>query len=140
MKVLGIDYGDKSIGLAIFDVDIGFIYPLKTIFRKRKNILRKSLVEIENIVNINDIKKIVIGIPLNVDGSISYRVEETKKFYEKLKIRLSHQIDILFEDERFTTIEAKEKLAYKKMNKTEQKLYVDQIAACLILENYKNRR
>ena len=138
VKILGIDYGDISIGLAIFDIQIDFIYPVKTIFRKRKNALRKSLVEIEKVISENNIEKIVIGLPLNADGSESNRVKETKEFGEKLKNRISGDIVILFEDERWTTLEAKEIIAYKKLEKAEQKKYIDQIAASLILENYKN--
>ncbi len=139
MKILGIDYGDMSIGLAIFDTQIDFIYPVKTIFRKRKNVLRKSLVEIEKIINENNIEKIVIGLPLNADGSESKRVCETKEFCEKLKNRISENIIVLFEDERWTTLDAKEIIAYKGLKKEEQKKYIDQIAASLILENYKNK-
>lgn len=108
------------------DVKIDFIYPVKTIFRKRKNALRKSLVEITKIINENNIKKIVIGLPLNADGSESERGKETKEFGKKLKNRISENIDILFEDERWTTIEAKELNSYKKIGKVEQKKYIDQ--------------
>ena len=139
MKILGIDYGDMSIGLAIFDTQIDFIYPVKTIFRKRKNVLRKSLAEIEKIINENNIEKIVIGLPLNADGSTGKRVCETKEFGEKLKNRISENIIVLFEDERWTTLDAKEIIAYKGLKKEEQKKYIDQIAASLILENYKNK-
>ena len=79
-KILGIDYGDFSIGLAVFDLENDFIYPLKTIFRHKANVLRASLREIVEIVLNEGICKIVVGLPLNFDGSEGNRVEKVKAF------------------------------------------------------------
>lgn len=139
MKILGIDYGDFSIGLAILDLDLDFIYPIKTIFRKKENVIRKSLAEIENIINENNIKKVVIGLPLNMDGSEGIRVEKTKNFSNKLKIRMP-DIEIIFEDERLTTYEAKEILYENNIKKENHKKQIDQVSAMLILESFKERK
>ncbi len=136
MKILGIDYGDLTIGIGIYDDSVDFIYPLKTIHRKRKNVLRKSINELCDIVLENNIKKIVIGLPLNADGTEGQRVVETNFFVEKLKNRIK-DVDYIMVDERWTTIDAKELIAYKKYDKKEMKEKIDQVAACLILKKYK---
>ena len=77
MKILGIDYGDISIGLAIFDIQIDFIYPVKTIFRKRKNALRKSLVEIEKVISEYSIYGIILMNENNpiINKSVSFLIK-----------------------------------------------------------------
>lgn len=137
-KILGIDYGSLTIGLAIYDVETDFIYPLKTIKRPRENILRESLREIADIIDKEKISKIVIGFPLSMDDSTNDRTELTKSFAEKLKLRISPDIEILFQDERLTTIEAKEILDMHNRKLKDQKKDIDQIAAMIILEEYKN--
>ena len=94
-KILGIDYGSLTIGLAIYDVDTDFVYPLKTIKRPRENILRESLREISDIVDKEKISKIVIGFPLSMDDSTNDRTELTKSFADKLKLRISPDIEII---------------------------------------------
>ena len=137
-KILGIDYGSLTIGLAIYDVETDFIYPLKTIKRPRENILRESLREIADIIDKEKISKIVIGFPLSMDDSTNDRTELTKSFADKLKLRISPDIEILFQDERLTTIEAKEILDMHNRKLKDQKKDIDQIAAMIILEEYKN--
>ena len=137
MKTLGIDYGNYSIGLAIYDDSIDFIYPLITLFRKKENIIRKSLVEIEKIIISENIKNIVIGLPLNMDGSASYRVEKTVNFATKLKNRIDKNIPIIYQDEKLTTIEASEILNMNNVKKVDYKKNIDQIAAMVILNDYK---
>ena len=137
-KILGIDYGSLTIGLAIYDVETDFIYPLKTIKRPRENILRESLREISDIIDKEKISKIVIGFPLSMDDSTNDRTELTKSFADKLKLRISPDIEILFQDERLTTIEAKEILDMHNRKLKDQKKDIDQIAAMIILEEYKN--
>lgn len=148
-KILGIDYGDFTIGLAIFNLENDFIYPLKTIFREKANVLRKSIREIVNIVKSEEIGEIVIGLPLNADGSSGERVEKVKNFAHMLENGLTntsvavdsrgefHEPKIHFQDERLTTVEAKEILASMGVKKTEQKKLVDQIAAEIILQDYR---
>ena len=83
-KILGVDYGDFTIGLAIFDLETDFIYPYKTIFRAKANVLRKSIREIIDIVKTENITDIVIGLPLNADGTEGDRVEKVKNFAHML--------------------------------------------------------
>ena len=141
-KILGIDYGDFTIGLAIFDVETDFIYPYKTILRKQANVLRKSLREIIDIVDKEKITKIVVGNPLNLDGTTGERVEKVKIFVKMLNDKLSQlennsHITIHFQDERLTTKEASEILSSRGIKKSEQKQLIDQVAAEIILTDYK---
>lgn len=137
-KILGIDYGSLTIGLAIYDVDTDFVYPLKTINRPRENILRESLREIAKIVEKEKIIKIVIGFPISMDDSTNDRTELTKSFADKLKLRISQDIDIIFQDERLTSVEAKEILNMNNRKLKDQKKDIDQIAAMIILNDFKN--
>ena len=138
-KILGIDYGSLTIGLAIYDVDTDFVYPLKTIKRPRENILRESLREISGIVDKEKISKIVIGFPLSMDDSTNDRTELTKIFADKLKLRISPDIEIIFQDERLTSVEAKEILDMNNRKLKDQNKDIDQIAAMIILNDYKSK-
>ena len=137
-KILGIDYGSLTIGLAIYDVETDFIYPLKTIKRSKENILRESLREIADIIDKENISKIVIGFPLSMDDSTNDRTILTKSFADKLKLRISKDIDIVFQDERLTSVEAKEILDKNNRKLKDQKKDIDQIAAMIILKDYKS--
>lgn len=136
-KILGIDYGSLTIGLAIYDVETDFIYPLKTLKRARENIIRENLREIENIISNEKITKVVIGFPLSMDDSTNERTELTSKFADKLKSRISEDIDIVFQDERLTTEEAHEVLNLNNRKLKDQKKDIDQVAAMIILNEYK---
>lgn len=143
-KILGIDYGDFSIGLAIFDLETDFIYPLKTIFRAKANVIRKSIREIIEIVKAEKVTDIVVGLPLNADGTEGERVEKVKTFAKSLASHLALSdcestvsIPIAFQDERLTTVEAKSILQERGIKKTEWKKNIDQIAAEIILADYK---
>ena len=166
-KILGIDYGDFSIGLAIFDLETDFIFPYKTIFRDKANVLRKSVREIVEVVKIENITDIVIGLPINADGTEGERVEKVKNFARMLKNGLInanvvgenacgalctgelsepirkgelYEPQIHFQDERLTTVEAKSILAERGIKKKEWKKTIDQIAAELILQDYKQAK
>lgn len=140
-KIIGIDYGDFTIGLAIFDLETDFIYPFKTVYREKSNILRKSVREIVKIIETENVTDIVIGLPLNADGSEGDRVEKVKNFAKMLSNGLMNsnksQIPINFQDERLTTVEAKSILKDKGIKQTEWKKNIDQIAAEIILQDYK---
>lgn len=147
-KILGIDYGDFSIGLAIFDLETDFIFPYKTIFRDKANILRKSIREIIEIIKVENTTDIVIGLPLNADGTEGDRVEKVKNFSHMLENGLvnaetiegkscEYSIPIYFQDERLTTEEAKTILAERGIKKNEWKKTIDQIAAEIILQDFR---
>ena len=155
---MGIDYGDFTIGLVIFDVETDYIYPYKTIYRDRANVLRKSIREIVEIVDKENITDIVIGYPINMDDTEGDRVEKVKKFKTLLEHKLGtpvvenrrgktvqwtvfhcEPVRIHLQDERLTTKEARELLKSHGIKKADEKKYIDQVAAEIILQDYKRK-
>jgi putative Holliday junction resolvase len=134
MIILGLDYGSKTVGVAITDALGLTVLPVTTIKRDRESKLRKTLAEIEALVEERRVEKIVLGLPLNMDGTEGERVEHTRDFAEKLRLRVT--VPIEFTDERLTTMEAAEILDENGIPRCEQKKVIDQVAAQLILEQY----
>ena len=134
MRILGLDYGSKTVGVAITDPMGITVQPLKTIVRDRESALRKTLKEIQQIVEENDVEKIILGLPLNMNDTEGDRARFTREFAEKLRLRVS--VPIEFEDERLTTMEAAEILDESGVKRSKQKKVIDQVAAQLILEQY----
>lgn len=134
MRILGLDYGSKTVGVAMTDVLGMTVQPYKTIQRDRESKLRPTLSEIAEIVEQYQIEKIVMGLPLNMDDTEGDRASKTRDFAEKLKLRVA--VPIEFTDERLTTMEAEEILDQSGIPRSEQKKVIDQVAAQLILEQY----
>ena len=134
MRILGLDYGSKTVGVAMTDALGMTVQPYKTIQRDRESKLRQTLSEIAEIVEQYQIKKIVMGLPLNMDDTEGDRAAKTRDFAEKLKLRVA--VPIEFTDERLTTMEAEEILEQSGIPRSEQKKVIDQVAAQLILEQY----
>lgn len=134
MRILGLDYGSKTVGVAMTDALGMTVQPYKTIQRDRESKLRQTLSEIVEIVEQYQIEKIVMGLPLNMDDTEGDRAAKTRDFAEKLKLRVA--VPIEFTDERLTTMEAEEILDQSGIPRSEQKKVIDQVAAQLILEQY----
>ena len=136
MRKLGIDYGDARVGLAITD-ELGItVQGLETIHHNGndKIVLRR----LEEIFNQYKIDTIVIGLPINMDGTKSERVEVTEKFIHKLKCKFN-KTKIEKIDERLTTVAAHRTMNYLNINKYEKRNIVDTISAVYILETYMNK-
>lgn len=134
---MGIDYGYARTGIALTD-ELGITAQgLETIVSdgNDKIILRK----LAEIFEQYDIKTIVIGNPINLDGSESERSKETDKFIHKLKSRFNDK-EIVKVDERLTTVEAHRTMNYLGLKNKKKKDIVDTIAAVYILESYINRK
>ena len=136
-RIMGLDYGSKTIGVAISDALGLTAQPLETIERSGENKLRRSLARIAEIVREKDIKKIVVGLPINMDGRSGERAALTLEFVEKLKLRVD--IPIVMQDERLTTVEADEILDESGVKKQDRKQFIDQIAAGIILKEYMEK-
>ena len=134
MRILGLDYGSKTVGVAMTDALGMTVQPYKTIQRDRESKLRQTLSEIAEIVEQYRIEKIVMGLPLNMDDTEGDCAAKTRDFAEKLKLRVA--VPIEFTDERLTTMEAEEILDQSGIPRSEQKKVIDQVAAQLILEQY----
>lgn len=133
MRKLGIDYGDARVGIAISD-ELGITAQgLETIHHnKNDKIVLKRLEEIMNSYNIDTI---VIGIPINMNGTKSERVEITEKFIHKLKCKFN-KVKIERIDERLTTVAAHKTMNLLNINKNKKRNIVDTISAVYILETY----
>lgn len=147
MKLICLDYGSKSIGIAKADTDLKIATPIKTIFRARENVLRASISEIINIVIEEKADIIVIGLPLYADGNESEQTSKVRDFAMVFSNRLKNKIandnialnpKVDFQDEFYTTKMASEILNENGKNKKDHKETIDQVAACLILEEYMN--
>ncbi|MCI8405024.1 MAG: Holliday junction resolvase RuvX [Clostridia bacterium] len=133
MRILGIDYGDARVGVAVSDL-LGFMAQgVKTIKNTSKKILFSELKEI-----IDEYKpeKIVIGLPKNMDGSEGFRVDATHKFADKLKE--IYNGEIIFWDERLSSMGASRYLNETNTRGQKRKNVLDTVAACIILEGYLN--
>ena len=136
MRKLGIDYGDSRVGIAITD-ELGItVQGLETMHHKGND--KIVLKRLEEICNQYAIDTMVIGLPLNMNGTSSERVEITEKFIHKLKCKFN-KIKIEKIDERLTTVAAHKTMNYLNINKREKKNTVDTISAVYILETYMNK-
>ena len=136
MRKLGIDYGDARVGVAITD-ELGItVQGLETIHYSGND--KVVLKRLEEICNQYEIDTIVVGVPFNMDGTKSERVEITDKFIHKLKCKFN-KIQIETVDERLTTVAAHRTMNFLNINKHEKKNIVDTISAVYILETYMNK-
>ena len=136
MRILGIDYGEARVGLAITDPLNITAQGLETIQRNNsdKIILRR----LDEILEQYQISTIVVGMPLNMNGSISERAKITQDFIHKLKCKYN-QLKIETIDERLTTVEAHKTMNFLEVSKNKKKNIVDTISAVYILETYINK-
>ncbi len=135
MRILAIDYGDKRIGLAISDALKITSQPLKTI-QNQDDI--QVLEEIQAIIKEYNISLIVLGLPLNMDGSEGFRVEATKDFKKVLEKEFA--IPIVLEDERLSTAEVEKVLLSGDVSRAKRKETRDKLAASIILRKFLNKR
>ena len=134
MRVLGLDYGSKTVGVAVTDPLGLTAQPLETIVRKEENKLRRTLARLEALCREYEAERIVLGLPLNMNDTEGERAQKTRAFGEKLKLRTG--LPVVYEDERLTTAEAEEILREAKVPAGERKQYLDKMAASLILRSW----
>ncbi len=137
MRIMGLDYGSKTVGVAISDELMLTSQGKEIIRRKEENKLRRTLARIEELIQEYGVEKIVLGLPLNMDGSVSERSELCLEFKDKIERRTG--IPVIMQDERLTTVEADEIMDEVGIrDRKERKGYVDMIAAQIILQDYLN--
>ncbi|HSH35864.1 Holliday junction resolvase RuvX [Schnuerera sp.] len=133
--MMGLDVGDKTIGVAISDPLLFTAQGLKTIFRESN---KKDIKQIEEIIKEYHITKIVVGLPKNMNNTIGAQGEKVLDFVDKLKNRVN--IEIILEDERLTTVSAKRILLEGDVSRKNRKKVIDKVAATYILQNYLDRK
>ena len=137
MRVLGIDYGDSKVGLAITDALGITAQGLETVVHKGND--KIFLKRLDEIMAEYEIGVIVVGMPYNMDGTKSVRAEATEKFLHKLKCKYN-KIQLETIDERLTTVAANKTLNFLEVNKRKKKMIEDTVAAVYILETYINKK
>ena len=141
MRVLGLDYGTKTVGVAVSDPLKITAQPLETIERKSAGKLRQTLARIEAIIEEygaagpqEKIEKIVLGYPKNMNNTEGDRCEATVSFKDDLERRTG--LEVVLWDERLTTVEAERILMDSGVRRENRKTYIDKMAAAVILQNY----
>ena len=136
MRILGIDYGEARVGIAITDELKITAQGLKTINYNSND--KKLLAELDKIIEQYNIETIVVGMPILLNGDKSKRAEITEKFIHKLKCKYN-KIKIESIDERLTTVQAHKTMNDLEINKNKKRDLVDTISAVYILETYMNK-
>ncbi|MBO6242621.1 MAG: Holliday junction resolvase RuvX [Butyrivibrio sp.] len=138
MRIMGLDYGSKTVGVALSDELLLTAGAKEIIRRKEENKLRRTLARIEELIEEFGVEKIVLGLPVNMDQSPSVRSELCLEFKDKIERRTG--IPVVMWDERLTTVEADEIMDEAGIRGRERKEYVDMIAAQIILQDYLDNR
>ena len=134
MRVLGLDYGSGTVGVAVSDELCITAQGLEIVRRESEKQLRKTLRRIEEIISEYKVEKIVLGFPKNMNNTVGERGEKTLEFKEMLERRTG--LEVVLWDERLTTVAAARAMMEVGVRRENRKKYVDQIAAALILQGY----
>ena len=134
MRVLGLDYGSKTVGVAVSD-PLGYTAQgIEIIRRKSENKLRQTLARIEELISEYQVEKIVLGLPKNMNNTMGDRAVKSLEFRDMLERRTG--LPVIMWDERLTTVAAQRVLIEAKVRRENRKEYVDELAAIFILQGY----
>lgn len=136
-RVMGLDYGSVTVGVAISDSLLITAQGVETIHRKQENKLRQTLARIEELINEYEVDSIVVGYPKHLNNTIGDRAVRSEEFAEKLRQRTG--LEVVLWDERLTTVAAHQVLSQTKMNHEDKSKVVDKLAAVLILQGYLDK-
>ncbi len=134
MRILGLDYGTKTVGVAVSDELLITAQGVEIVRRKAPTKLRQTLARIDELVNEYGVEKIVLGYPKNMNNTEGERCERTKEFKEMLEKRTG--LEVVLWDERLTTVSADNAMMEMGIRRENRKEYVDEIAAIFILQGY----
>ena len=137
-RLLGLDYGSKTVGAAATDTLGLTVQPVETIVRKEEKKLRRTLARIETLCREMEIGVVVVGLPLNMDDTEGERAAAARSFGEAVERRTG--LPVYYEDERLTTLAADEILDETGFARKDRKEVIDQLAAVLILESFISRK
>ena len=131
---MGLDYGSKTVGVAVSDPLGLTAQGIETIERKEENKLRRTCARIETLIKEYGVEKIVLGFPKHMNNDIGERAEKTLEFRDMLTRRTG--LEVIMWDERLTTAEAERTLIESSVRRENRKKYIDKIAAVFILQGY----
>jgi putative Holliday junction resolvase len=138
MRIMGLDFGAKTVGVAISDQLLITAQPIETITRKDEDKLRKTCARIETLIKEYEVHKIVIGLPKHMNNDIGIRAEKSIEFGEMLHRRTG--LEVVMHDERMTTTSAERVLIESNVRREDRKQYIDKVAAVFILQGYLDRQ
>ncbi len=134
MRIMGLDFGSKTVGVAVSDPLFVTAQGVEIIRRKSPGKLRQTLARIEELIAEFEVDKIVLGYPLNMNNTEGERCEKTKEFEELLERRTG--LPVILWDERLTTVAADRAMMEGGIRREDRKQYVDKLAAVFILQGY----
>ena len=138
MRIMGLDYGSRTVGVALSDELLLTAQGKEIIRRKEENKLRRTLARIEELITTYGVEKIVLGLPVNMDMTPSERSQLCLEFKDRIERRTESPVRMW--DERLTTVAADEIMDELGIKGRERKEYVDMIAAQVILQDYLDNR
>ena len=138
MRIMGLDYGSKTVGVAISDPLGITAQGIEIIRREKETKLRQTLARIEALIKEYQVESIVLGFPKNMNNTIGDRAEKSLAFKEMLEKRTG--LDVVMWDERLTTVEANRTLMEGKVRREDRSKYVDMLAAVYILQGFLDSR
>ena len=132
MRIMGLDFGSRTVGVAVSDGLLLTAQGLEIVRRESENKLRKTLARIEEIIKEYEVEKIVLGYPKNMNNTEGERCAKTVEFKEMLERRTG--LEVVLWDERLSTVAADRLMIESGVRRENRKKYVDQIAATFILQ------
>lgn len=138
MRIMGLDFGSKTVGVAVSDALLLTAQGVEIIRRKEENKLRRTLARIEALIQEYEVEELVLGMPKHMNGTEGVRAELTEEFREKLERRTG--LPVFLWDERLTTVSADRTMMEAGIRRENRKEYVDMLAAVFILQGYLDRR
>lgn len=138
MRIMGLDFGSKTVGVAISDALLLTAQGVEIIRRQEENKLRRTLARIEELIVEYEVEEIVLGLPMNMNATEGERAVLTQEFKDKLERRTG--LPVMLWDERLTTVAADKAMMEAGIRREHRKEHVDKIAAVFILQGYLDRR
>jgi putative holliday junction resolvase len=133
IRIMGLDIGDKTIGLAVSD-PLGWTAQGLDVIRRKS--IKKDLQKLGQWIRQYEVQKVVVGLPLNMDGSLSGQAGKNEKLVQTMRDKWGKHITVETWDERLTTQQAERVLLEADVSRKRRKEVIDKIAAVLILQNY----
>lgn len=134
MRILGLDYGSKTVGVAVSDEFQIIAQGVEIIRRDSEKKIRKTLIRIDELIAKYQVEKIVLGLPKNMNNTVGERAEKTLEFKEMLERRTG--LEVVLQDERLSTVSAEKVMMEAGVRRENRGRYVDSIAAAIILQGY----
>ncbi|HUV03736.1 MAG TPA: Holliday junction resolvase RuvX [Armatimonadota bacterium] len=136
MRIMGLDVGDKTIGVAVSD-ELGITANPVTVIQRTAS-LKKDIGEVRRIAEAGGVERIVVGMPLMLDGTMGIQAEKVAGFVEALRRRVRIPVDVW--DERLTTVEVERVLVEMDQSRAKRRKVIDKLAAAVILKSYLDRQ